>query len=159
MTRSHDGDALVIFGITGDLARKMTFQALYLLERRGLLGCPLIGVAMDDISDDDLRSRARDAIAATGTTVDEETFASLAKRMRYVRGDLADTGTYARIAAAIAGASRPVFYLEIPPALFSTVVKGLGRRPGSRRTHAWWSRSRSATTSPRRARSRPICMR
>jgi glucose-6-phosphate 1-dehydrogenase len=125
VTRSQDADALVIFGITGDLARKMTFQALYLLEKRGLLGCPLVGVAMDDISDDDLRSRAHAAVAATGTRIDEDTFTRLAKRMRYVRGDLADADTYTRIADAIAGASRPVFYLEIPPALFGTVVKGL----------------------------------
>jgi glucose-6-phosphate 1-dehydrogenase len=125
VTASQDADALVIFGITGDLARKMTFHALYLLERRGLLSCPVVGVAMDDISADDLRARAREAIAATGTTVEERTFASLAARMGYVRGDFAQAETYQRIAAAIAGASRPAFYLEIPPSLFSTVVKGL----------------------------------
>jgi glucose-6-phosphate 1-dehydrogenase len=125
VTRSQDADALVIFGITGDLARKMTFQALYLLERRGLLSCPLVGVAMDDISDDDLRGRAHDAIVAAGTAVDEDTFAGLAKRMRYVRGDFGQADTYQRIAAAIEGAHCPVFYLEIPPSLFSTVVKGL----------------------------------
>jgi glucose-6-phosphate 1-dehydrogenase len=125
MTRSQDADALVIFGITGDLARKMTFQALYLLERRGVLTCPLVGVAMQDLSDDDLRGRARDAIVAAGTTVDDETFARLAGRMRYVRGDFGEADTYDRVAAAVKGAALPVFYLEIPPSLFSVVVKGL----------------------------------
>jgi glucose-6-phosphate 1-dehydrogenase len=125
MTRPQNADALVIFGITGDLARKMTFQALYLLERRGLLSCPLVGVAKQDLSDDDLRGRAREAIVAAGTTLDEETFARLAGRMRYVRGDFGDADAYGRVAAAIKGAASPVFYLEIPPSLFSTVVKGL----------------------------------
>jgi glucose-6-phosphate 1-dehydrogenase len=125
VTSPQDADALVIFGITGDLARKMTFQALYLLERRGLLTCPLVGVAMDDISDDDLRRRAREAIEAVGTTVDEDTFSGLAARLHYVRGDFGAADTYQHIATAIKGASCPAFYLEIPPSLFSTVVKGL----------------------------------
>jgi glucose-6-phosphate 1-dehydrogenase len=125
VTRSQDADTLVIFGITGDLARKMTFQALYLLERRGLLSCRIVGVAKEDISDDDLRGRARDAIASAGTTVEEPIFESLAGRLHYVRGDFGEADTYQRIAAAIEGAARPVFYLEIPPSLFSTVVKGL----------------------------------
>ncbi|MFE2103478.1 hypothetical protein, partial [Streptomyces sp. NPDC059468] len=46
---------LVIFGISGDLARKMTFRSLYRLERRKLLTCPIVGVARDGWSDDALR--------------------------------------------------------------------------------------------------------
>ncbi|HEY3766972.1 MAG TPA: glucose-6-phosphate dehydrogenase [Gaiellales bacterium] len=125
MTRPQDADALVIFGITGDLARKMTFEALYRLEERGLLGCPIVGVAMDEMSDDDLRTRARESIEAGQTKLDGKVFASFAGRMRYVRGDFGAADTYRRVADAIKGASRPVFYLEIPPSLFSTVVKGL----------------------------------
>lgn len=41
-------DVLVIFGITGDLAKVMTFRSLYRLELRGLLDCPIVGVAADD---------------------------------------------------------------------------------------------------------------
>ena len=78
MTRSQDADALVIFGITGDLARKMTFQALYLLSRRHGLSCPVVGVALDDISDDELRDRARRAITDAGTKVDDDEFAAFA---------------------------------------------------------------------------------
>jgi glucose-6-phosphate 1-dehydrogenase len=122
---SHDGDALVIFGITGDLARKMTFQALYLLEERGLLTCPIVGVAMDDMSADDLRARARESIEAAGTSIDEKTFAGLAKRLGYVSGDFGDEATYSRVAEAIKGSKLPIFYLEIPPSLFATVVQGL----------------------------------
>lgn len=63
-TRLHNAaDLMVIFGITGDLARKMTFRALYRLERRELLGCPIIGVARDELSTDEVHERARQAIS------------------------------------------------------------------------------------------------
>ena len=75
--------------------------------------------------DDDLRHRAHEAIAALGTGIDEGVFAAFAERLRYVRGDFGEADTYGRVAAAIKGASHPVFYLEIPPLLFGTVVKGL----------------------------------
>ena len=74
-------DVLVIFGITGDLARVMTFRSLYRLEARGLLECPVVGVAFDDWSLDQLVARARDSIAATGEMIDEEVFARLANRL------------------------------------------------------------------------------
>ncbi|HEX5557438.1 MAG TPA: glucose-6-phosphate dehydrogenase [Gaiellales bacterium] len=125
MSRSQDADALVIFGITGDLARKMTFQALYLLSRRHGLSCPVIGVAKDDFTDDDLRERARESIREAGTKVDDEEFAEFGKRLSYVQGDFGDEATYAAVAKAVKGASAPVFYLEVPPSLFATVVKGL----------------------------------
>src|SRR5262245_5309579 len=118
-------DVLGIFGITGDLATKMTLPSLYRLERRGLLACPVVGVAFDDWSDDGLRSHAREAIAAAGETIDEAVFGRLAARLSYVQGDFADAATYARVAAALDGARTPVFYLEIPPSLFGTVVAGL----------------------------------
>ena len=47
MTTDDDGDVLVIFGITGDLAKVMTFHSLYRLEKRGLLHCSIVGVAAD----------------------------------------------------------------------------------------------------------------
>ena len=52
----------MIFGITGDLARVMTFRSLYRLEARGLLDCPIVGVAFDDWTLDQLVERARDSI-------------------------------------------------------------------------------------------------
>ncbi|HEX2370569.1 MAG TPA: glucose-6-phosphate dehydrogenase [Acidimicrobiia bacterium] len=118
-------DVFVPFGISGDLAKVMTFGSLYRLESRGLLDCPIVGVAVDDWTNDDLRARARSSIEAGGEGVDEETFARLADRMSYVSGDFADPTTFERVAAAIGGASTPVFYLEIPPFLFGRVVKGL----------------------------------
>ena len=118
-------DVLVIFGITGDLAKVMTFRSLYRLEARGLLDCPIVGVAVDDWTVDDLRKRARESIEAKGDPVDEEVFARFAARLSYLSGDFTDAGTYKRVGKAIGDARTPVFYLEIPPSLFGTVIKGL----------------------------------
>jgi glucose-6-phosphate 1-dehydrogenase len=125
--RSGDqrADVFVVFGITGDLAKVMTFRSLYRLERRGLLDCPIVGVAFDDWTLDQLRERAKESIVGTGETLDEEIFDRLAARMSYVSGDFADAATYKRVADAIEGFEQPVFYLEIPPFLFGRVVGGL----------------------------------
>src|SRR4051794_25898693 len=120
-------DVLVIFGITGDLARVMTFLSLYRLELRGLLTCPIVGVAVDDWTLERLVARARDSIIATGEELDEAVFTRFADRLSYVNGDFSDPDTYHRVADAIPTARRPVFYLEIPPFLFGTVVKGLSQ--------------------------------
>jgi glucose-6-phosphate 1-dehydrogenase len=118
-------DVLVVFGITGDLAKVMTFHSLYRLERRGLLDCPIVGVAVDDWTVAELRERARESIVGTGEELDEQVFDRFATRLSYVQGDFADAATYSRVGKAIAGAKSPVFYLEIPPFLFGRVVKGL----------------------------------
>src|SRR5262245_57543937 len=118
-------DRLVIFGITGDLAKVMTFRSLYRLERRGLLDCPILGVAFDDWTLEQLVERARESIVGTGEQLDEGVFRRLTDRLSYVHGDFGDAATYERVAGAIDGASLPVFYLEIPPFLFGRVVKGL----------------------------------
>jgi glucose-6-phosphate 1-dehydrogenase len=118
-------DVFVVFGITGDLAKVMTFRSLYRLERRGLLTCPIVGVAVDDWSEADLARHARDAIEQTGEDLDPQVFDRFTARLSYVQGDFADAATYERVARAIKGAEQPVFYLEIPPFLFGTVVDGL----------------------------------
>jgi glucose-6-phosphate 1-dehydrogenase len=118
-------DVLVVFGITGDLAKVMTFRSLYRLEARGLIDCPIVGVAVDDWTDDQLKERARESIEGTGEKLDKKIFDRFAARLSYVSGDFADASTYERVGDAIGGASTPVFYLEIPPFLFGTVVKGL----------------------------------
>jgi glucose-6-phosphate 1-dehydrogenase len=131
MTQDHPGtrpaDAFVAFGISGDLARKMTFVSLYQLERRGLLDCPIIGVAAEDWSDEDLRQRADESVTAVlgEADVDRAALRRLQQRMSYVGGDFADPATFASVAKALAGATLPVFYLEIPPSLFGAVVQGL----------------------------------
>src|SRR3954449_12537165 len=118
-------DVLVVFGITGDLARVMTFRSLYRLEQRGELGVPVVGVAADDWTVDQLKERARTSIVGTGEDLDEAVFDRFAGRLSYVDGDFGDAATYERVAEAIKGYDRPVFYLEIPPFLFGRVVQGL----------------------------------
>jgi glucose-6-phosphate 1-dehydrogenase len=122
---TRPGDALVVFGITGDLARKMTLRSLYRLERRKLLNCRVIGVAVEDWSVEELREHARAAVLASGEPLEARVWARFAKRLAYVSGDFADPKTYERVAAALGDATNPVFYLEIPPSLFGMVVAGL----------------------------------
>ena len=123
----READALVIFGITGDLARKQTFRSLYRLERRGLLGVPVLGVARQDLTDDELRRGARDAIEQTGEDLDDEVFDRFAARLTYVSGDFDGEQLYSKVAQALGDRHNPVFYLEIPPSLFATVVEGLAK--------------------------------
>jgi glucose-6-phosphate 1-dehydrogenase len=125
-------DVLVVFGITGDLAKVMTFRSLYRLERRGLLDCPIVGVASDDWTVEHLREHARECIEGTGEPLDAEVFARFAARLSYVSGDFTDAATYGRVSQAIGAAlgggreaESPVFYLEIPPFLFGPVIAQL----------------------------------
>jgi glucose-6-phosphate 1-dehydrogenase len=124
-SESREADVFVIFGITGDLAKVMTFRSLYRLEKREPLQCPIVGVAGPDWTVDQLVERARESIIGTGEQLDEDVFKRFAARLSYVSGDFADAGTYHRVGEAIKDAKCPVFYLEIPPFLFATTVKGL----------------------------------
>jgi glucose-6-phosphate 1-dehydrogenase len=121
----------VIFGITGDLAKKMTLKALYDLSENGTLQVPVVGVGRTEWSDDDLRQHARDAVearaAARGGEIDEDAFAAFSKRLSYVHGDYMESDTFDQIKKAIGDAKHPVFYLEIPPSLFAPVIEELGR--------------------------------
>src|SRR3954451_15903420 len=127
MAVSRQSDALVIFGITGDLARKMTFRSLYRLEERQLIDLPIVGVALDDWSVEHLREHARECVKATVETVDATVLDRLLGRLSYVSGDFSDPALFARVSEAIAEAQTPVFYLEIPPSLFALVVDGLAQ--------------------------------
>ena len=120
-------DALVIFGITGDLARKMTLPALYRLEAGGHLDCPIIGVAHDDWSQGHLVTELRDALEEAGEAVEEKALDRLVRRLSYLPGDFDDPATFEQLACRLKGASRPLFYLEVPPALFGPVVTALGK--------------------------------
>ncbi len=123
--KQAEADALIVFGITGDLAKKMTLRSLYRLERRGLLNCPVVGVAVEDWTVEHLREHARESIEATGEPLDERVFKRFAKRLSYVSGDFNSDATYTALASKLGEAKTRVFYLETPPSLFGTVVKGL----------------------------------
>ena len=120
-------DLLVIFGITGDLARKMTFQALYRLERRGLLQCPIVGVASEDISVEELVNRARKAIEGAGEKVDDKVFDRFAGRLSYLHGDVTDSALYDALKKQIGSKRHCLFYLEMPPSLFAPIVENLAK--------------------------------
>ena len=115
----------MIFGITGDLARKKTLRALYRLEKRGLIKCPIFGVARQDWADGDLRRHVRECVLAEEPKADRKVLTRLEKRMTYVGGDFDDEWTFRHLASKLE-ARRPVFYLEIPPSLFGPVVDRLG---------------------------------
>ena len=118
-------DALVLFGITGDLARKKLFSALYKLEADGLLDCPIIGVASSKWTTEELIDNAHEALGGTDLELDENVFASLARRFDYVSGDYREAATFEQVAVKLHGAKMPVCYLAIPPFLFETVINGL----------------------------------
>lgn len=121
----RQSDALVLFGITGDLARKKIFPALYAMAKRGTLNVPVIGVATSQLSSAQLRKRARDAIKASGKIDDQPALDHLLSQLRYVSGDYNDPSTFEALKKALGEARRPAHYLAIPPALFETVVQGL----------------------------------
>ncbi len=118
-------DSLVIFGITGDLARKMTFPALYRLERRGALTCPVVGIASTPMSTQELAERARQAIAESGERVDDAVLGRLTRRLTYLAGDVTEPQLYKTLEVSLARARRPLYYLEMPPSLFAPIVERL----------------------------------
>src|SRR5579862_6806810 len=113
-----EADALVVFGITGDLAKKMTLRSLYRLEHRDLLPCPVIGVAVDDWNVEKLREHARESIQTAGETIDEATFKRFANKLEYVSGDFSSEETYKQLSKTLSKFKNPTYYLEIPPSLF-----------------------------------------
>ena len=125
MASSHS-DALVLFGVTGDLAHKMIFPALYAMVKRGTLTAPVIGVAFPKWSLDRLRKRATDSIERSGGIDNKRALQSLLSLFSYVSGDYKDPGTFAAIKNELGSARRPAHYLAIPPSLFETVIRGLG---------------------------------
>lgn len=119
-------DALVLFGVTGDLAYKKIFPALYAMAKRGTLDCPVIGVASSKWSLAKLREHATDSIQQAGTIDDRRALEQLLSLLRYVSGNYKESGTFKALKKALGDAARPAHYLAIPPALFATVIDGLG---------------------------------
>jgi glucose-6-phosphate 1-dehydrogenase len=119
-------DVLVVFGVTGDLVHKMIFPALYAMARRGDLSVPVIGVAAPKWSLAQLRKQATDSIRQACEIDDRGALGHLLALLRYVGGDYNDPGTFKALKQALGDAQRPAHYLAIPPALFATVINGLG---------------------------------
>ena len=123
---TYRSDALVLFGVTGDLAYKMIFPALYAMTKRGVLKAPVIGVAFPKWSLDRLHRRVTDSIKRSGGIDDKRAFRHLLSQFSYINGDYKDPATFAALKKALGRAGRPAHYLAIPPSLFETVIKGLG---------------------------------
>jgi hypothetical protein len=121
-----DSDALVLFGVTGDLAHKKIFPALYAMAKNGALNVPVIGVAFPNWSLARLHERVVDSIKRSGGIDNQHALDHLLSLLGYASGDYNDGGTFTAIKQSLGSARRPAHYLAIPPSLFETVIKGLG---------------------------------
>jgi glucose-6-phosphate 1-dehydrogenase len=127
---SGDGqvaDALVVFGITGDLARRMTLPALYRLTEQGLLGCPVIGVGRRALGEEEFAEQVEEGVRAAEDDVDEKTLRELLSRMRYIGGDAEEGSMYDALGNALSGRSAPLFYVATPPTMFDEVAEELAK--------------------------------
>jgi glucose-6-phosphate 1-dehydrogenase len=124
--RTSQSDALVVYGVTGDLAHKMIFPALYAMVKRGNLNVPVIGVAFPKWSLERLHRRVAHSIKQAGGIDNKKAFQHLISLLKYVSGDYNDSETFTRIKQALGKVRRPAHYLAIPPSLFATVIKNLG---------------------------------
>ena len=124
--RPAQSDALVLFGVTGDLAYKQIFPALYAMVKRGALTVPVIGVASSLMSLAALRKRVTQSLKHSGAVIQGRPLRILLSLLQYVSGDYNDPETFQALKRALGSARRPAHYLAIPPALFETVIQGLG---------------------------------
>ncbi len=120
-------DAIVLFGVTGDLAYRKIFPALYKLTVRNRLRVPVVGVARAGWNLERLRERARDSVKAFVKEADPAALERLTAALRYVDGDYNDPNAFVALHRALDGAKHPLFYLAIPPSMFPTVLNGLGQ--------------------------------
>jgi glucose-6-phosphate 1-dehydrogenase len=139
--------SLVIFGVTGDLARKKLMPAVYDLANRGLLppGFALVGFARRDYSDQDFAQIVHDSVKEHARTpFREEVWEQLAEGFRFVQGELTDDAAFDRLRQTVdeldvtrGTGGNHAFYLSIPPGLFPQVVQQLSEhgladeKPGS----------------------------
>ncbi len=122
---SHDAHALVVFGLTGDLARRMTLPALYRLTAEGILTCPVIGVGRRAVPPDELARHVRESVADAEDVVDEKVLSELLSRLEYIGGDAEEGPVYDRVRAALGDSQMPVYYIATPPATFLEIAEEL----------------------------------
>jgi glucose-6-phosphate 1-dehydrogenase len=120
-------DGLVLFGITGDLAYKKLFPALYQLYDAGRIKGPLIGVASSEWTIDQLRDRMHMSVSDAGMRVDPKVLDGLTQALSYISGNYEDPTTFDRLNELLTDVQLPVCYLAIPPSLFPACVEGLSR--------------------------------
>jgi glucose-6-phosphate 1-dehydrogenase len=120
-------DALVLFGATGDLAKRKLFPALYHLEQDGVLDVPVIGVARSDWTDESFRQHAREAIIAAEPHADAAALDPLCERLDLIQGDYAEQATWDELRATLDRhqSCNAVYYMAIPPSMFPEVANRL----------------------------------
>ncbi len=119
-------DALVVFGATGDLAHKKIFPALCAMHQHGTLKVPVIGVASPPWDLAQFRACAQSSLEQCGVPVAPDQLEAFLSLLHYVSGDYRDSATFSALEQALGAAQHPAHYLAIPPALFPTVIQGLG---------------------------------
>ncbi len=139
---AQQSDALVFFGATGDLAYKKIFPALQAMIQRGTLKVPIVGVAKNGWTLENLKERARDSLQHHPGGVDAAAFDRLCGLLRYVDGDYREASTFNALRRALGDAKCPAHYLAIPPFMFPVVVEQLGKsgcagRAGDRGKAVW----------------------
>ena len=118
--------ALVLFGATGDLARRKIFPALYDMLRHGRTLPPIYCVAHSPGWDlEKLRAHAHAGITQFGSAMDESIFRNLSSLLTYINGDYQDPATFDELRRALENRTRPLHYFAIPPSMFPVVVRGL----------------------------------
>ncbi len=118
-------DVLVLFGATGDLAKKKLFPALYDLEELGQLDMPVIGVASSKWTQEVFRNNVESAIRARKSDADEEVLAKVRDEVQLIVGDYNDPNTFLELAETIKDYKLPVIYLAIAPEFFATITASL----------------------------------
>ena len=128
MTDKLTSDALVLFGATGDLARRKIFPALYDLMRHGRILPPIFCVAHSPGWDlERLRAHAHEGITRFSSGMDESVFRNLASLLTYINGDYEDPTTFDKLRRCLENQQRPLHYFAIPPEMFPVVVRGLAK--------------------------------
>ena len=125
MSATAPADAFLLFGATGDLAKKKLLPALYELTKEGRLDMPVVGIARSVLTDDEIRDRVRESVRASVDDVDEAALETLCSNMRYIPGDYTNPETWPKVKELTGGADVPLSFLSIPPSLFDDVVEGL----------------------------------
>ena len=125
MSATAPADAFLLFGATGDLAKKKLLPALYELTKEGRLDMPVVGIARSVLTDDEIRDRVRESVRASVDDVDEAALETLCSNMRYIPGDYTNPETWPKVKELTGGANVPLSFLSIPPSLFDDVVEGL----------------------------------
>ena len=149
MTDTSYADALILFGITGDLARRKLFSALYDLTAAGHLDMRVVGVASRGWDDETLRQKAREALEASGRPIDEKVFARLAANLSYVSGNYREPGTYQAIREKVIGQRPRRILSRHPPGPVSKMSSRVWPRWASITAGAWCWRNRLVATHSR----------